>query len=67
MMMNRRKTIKSRTVGWFFLIIGGIGIIISAVIGSDWPMYSFMILASAGAALLVYRECRKSRSRPQAC
>ena len=53
---------KNRTVGWFLLIIGGIGIIISAVIGSDWPMYACVILASAGAALLVYTGCHKSRS-----
>ena len=53
---------KSRAVGWFLLIIGGAGIIISAVIGSDWPMYACIILASAGAALLVYTGCRKTRS-----
>jgi len=44
---------KSRTVGWFFLIIGGISIIISAVIGSDWPMYACVIISSAGVAMLV--------------
>lgn len=53
---------KSRTVGWFLLIISGTGIIISAVIGSDWPMYACVILAGAGAAFLVYTRCHKSRS-----
>jgi hypothetical protein len=57
---------KSKIVGWVLLIAGGSGIIISAVIGSDWPMYACMILASAGVALLIYTGCRKSRSRPQA-
>jgi len=55
---------KSRTVGWVLLIMGGTGIIISAVIGNDWPMYAGMILANAGAALLIHTGCRKSRSRP---
>lgn len=56
---------KSRIAGWVLLIIGGIGIVVSAVIGSDWPMYACIILSSAGAALLTCTGCRKSRSRPQ--
>ena len=56
---------KSRIVGWVLLIVGGTGIIISAIIGSDWPMYTCIILASAGSALLVWTRCHKSRPRPK--
>jgi hypothetical protein len=56
---------KLKIWGWVLLMAGALGIIISAVIGSDWPMYSCMILASGGAVLVIHRECRRSRSRPQ--
>ncbi|HEY95439.1 MAG TPA: hypothetical protein G4O15_10945 [Dehalococcoidia bacterium] len=45
--------------GWIILSGGGVGIIISAFIGSDWPMYAFIIIASAGAALIMHTNQRK--------
>ena len=45
---------KSRITGWLLLISGGIGIIISAFIGSDWPMYACIIVSSAGVVLVMY-------------
>lgn len=52
-----------KILGWVFLIVGGIGTIISALIGSDWPMYSFIIISSAGAALIIcFRKQKKASS-----
>ena len=51
---------KSKIIGRILLVVGGVGIIISAVIGSDWPMYACIILSSAGVVILVCSEHRKS-------
>ena len=50
-----------RVVGWTLLISGGIGIIISAIIGSDWPMYAFIIIAGAGSVILITRLSNKDK------
>jgi len=47
--------------GWMMLLGGGIGTIISAFIGSDWPMYAFIIIASIGAALIMLAGQRKRK------
>jgi membrane protein implicated in regulation of membrane protease activity len=55
-----------KILGWVFLIVGGIGTIVSALIGSDWPMYSFIIISSSGAALIIYfRKQRKTKENTQ--
>ena len=55
-----------KILGWVFLIVGGIGTIISAIIGSDWPMYSFIIISSAGAALIIcFRKQKKTKGNTQ--
>ena len=46
---------KSGIVGWALVIIGGIGIIVSAGIGSDWPMYAFIILVIAGTISIIFK------------
>jgi len=35
-----------------FFLVGGVGIIISAMISGDWPMYACIILSSAGVMVL---------------
>jgi len=47
--------------GWILLIGGGTGTIISAFIGSDWPMYAFIIIASTGAVLIALTGKRKRK------
>ena len=48
--------------GWIMLIGGGLGTIISALMGSDWPMYAFIIVASSGVILTLYAGQRKSKA-----
>lgn len=47
--------------GWMMLSGGGVGILISAFLGSDWPMYAFIIIASAGAILIILTGQKKRK------
>ncbi len=44
--------------GWLLFHIGGIGAIIAAGVGNDWPMYAFIILGSLGVILIMYSAQR---------
>jgi hypothetical protein len=53
--------LKLRILGWVLLIVVGVGTIISAWIGSDWPMYAFIIVSSGRVAILscFVKRCKK--------
>lgn len=60
MMMKSRETIRSWMSSWAILTIGGIGIIISALIDSDWATYTCIMIANSGAIRSMYKKRRGS-------
>lgn len=54
---------KLKIWGLVLLVAGALGIIISAWIGSDWPMYAFVIISCVGVSLLLFYRSAKSSPR----